>query len=82
MDWREHIHIDPAVMNGKPVFRDTRITVEFVLELMSDNLDVDEALKDLPRLDRTRILASYVFAAHILRKNPDAAKKLAAGKAA
>ena len=78
MDWRDHIHSDPAVMNGKPVFRDTRTTVDFVLELLADNLDVEEALKELPRLDRQAVLASCAFAAHVIRKNPAIAKKFAA----
>ncbi|HYH81839.1 MAG TPA: DUF433 domain-containing protein [Longimicrobium sp.] len=32
MDWREHIHSDPAVLTGKPVVRGTRLAVNFLPE--------------------------------------------------
>jgi uncharacterized protein (DUF433 family) len=35
MDWHQHIERVPGVMLGKPVFRGTRITVEFVLERLA-----------------------------------------------
>ncbi len=35
MDWHKHIERVPGVMLGKPIFRQTRITVEFVLERLS-----------------------------------------------
>ena len=32
MNWQDYIERDPEVMLGKPVFKGTRLTVEFVLE--------------------------------------------------
>jgi len=31
MNWRNHIHSDPAVLLGKPVIKGTRISVELLL---------------------------------------------------
>ena len=31
MNWREHIHSDPAIMFGKPIIRNTRIPVDLIL---------------------------------------------------
>ena len=35
MDWREHIHSDPEILSGKPVVKGTRLTVDFLLELLA-----------------------------------------------
>jgi uncharacterized protein (DUF433 family) len=35
MDWRQYIERVPDVMLGKPIFRGTRMTVEFVLERLA-----------------------------------------------
>ena len=35
MDWRQHIHSDPEVLIGKPVIRGTRLSVDFILNLLT-----------------------------------------------
>ncbi len=35
MDWREHIHSNPAILSGKPVVKGTRLSVEFLLGLFA-----------------------------------------------
>ncbi len=44
MNWRDHIHSDPAVLGGKPVIRGTRISVELVLEYFADGGSVADVL--------------------------------------
>ncbi len=46
----DRITIDPAVCLGKPRVRGTRITVEFVLKLISSGCTVDEIANDYPEL--------------------------------
>ncbi len=38
----ERIAIDPKVMVGKPVIRGTRLTVEYVLELLANGMTIEE----------------------------------------
>ncbi|MFZ1676091.1 MAG: DUF433 domain-containing protein, partial [Saprospiraceae bacterium] len=36
MDWRNYISSDTEILLGKPVLKGTRISVELLLELLSD----------------------------------------------
>ena len=74
----EFIEINPKVMLGKPVIRGTRITVELILEKLSNGEGFDAILSEHPRLKKEHILAALAFAAEVLRgemliQNPVAA---------
>lgn len=34
-NWQEHIVTDPKILLGKPIIKDTRISVEFILERLA-----------------------------------------------
>lgn len=57
------IEINPNIMLGKPVIRGTRITVEIILEKLSQNISIDEILEDYPKLTREDIQAAIAYAA-------------------
>ncbi len=61
IDWRVHIHADPAIMVGKPVLRGTRLTVEFVLRLFAAGWTHTEIFENSPRLteESLRAVAAY-----------------------
>ena len=50
MDGEERIVVDPAVVVGKPIIRGTRVTVEFVVDLLAQPADCRHA--NLYPLDR------------------------------
>jgi uncharacterized protein (DUF433 family) len=58
MDWRAHIERVPGVMLGKPVFRDTRITVEFVLERLAQGARPEELVRSHPPLTMEQVMAA------------------------
>ena len=39
-DYRERIHADPSILNGKPVIKGTRISVEQVLSRLAEGLSI------------------------------------------
>ena len=46
----DRIISDPAILSGKPCIRGTRISVEFILELLASGAGRDEILKAYPQL--------------------------------
>ena len=49
-------------MVGKPVIKGTRITVELVLQKLSEGESVEQILKSYPHLNREQILACLDYA--------------------
>lgn len=63
----ERITADPEILGGKPVIKGTRITVEFILELLGSGTPEEEILRDYRHLTREDIQACLSYAAHSLR---------------
>jgi len=59
----ERIVVDPNIMFGKPVIKNTRITVKQILRKLSGGMTIEEILKDHPHLKKEDILAAQAFAA-------------------
>jgi uncharacterized protein (DUF433 family) len=68
MDWREHIVMDPAILGGKPVLKGTRLSVEFVLELLAAGWQGNALLENYPNLSEERIRAVLAYAAETFRE--------------
>jgi uncharacterized protein (DUF433 family) len=62
----ERITLNPDVMAGKPVIQGTRLTVEYVLNLMAHGATEEEILNEYPGLEREDIRACLLFSAKSL----------------
>ncbi|MDN5870635.1 MAG: DUF433 domain-containing protein [Nitrococcus sp.] len=62
----ERIEVNPGVMIGKPVIKNTRVTVEQVLRKLSAGMTPEEIIQDHPRLTVKDIHAAEAFAADYL----------------
>jgi uncharacterized protein (DUF433 family) len=62
----ERITVDPKVMVGKPVIRGTRLTVEYILNLLAHGATVTEILDEYEGLVREDIQACLLFATRSL----------------
>ena len=62
----EKIEINPEIMVGKPVIKGTRITVEFILNLLSNGETVESIVGEYSNLSREDIYACLFFAKKIL----------------
>ncbi len=64
----DRIEINPQVMLGKPVIRNTRIPVELILRKLSEGATEADLLDAYPRLSREDIQASLRYAADVLAR--------------
>jgi uncharacterized protein (DUF433 family) len=62
-DLLRRITADPRVLGGKPIIRETRISVEFVLELLASGATEEEILLDYPHLKPADVRACLEYAA-------------------
>ena len=56
------------LLAGKPIIRGTRISVEFVLEMLSSGMLISDILKEYPHLKKEDILAALAYATKRLRQ--------------
>lgn len=62
MDWKEHIITDKNVLNGKPVIKNTRLSVEFLLGRLADGWSEEMLFENYPSLSKEGMQAVYSFA--------------------
>lgn len=65
---KDKIEVNPKIMLGKPVIKGTRITVEHILKLLKQGVNVADILEDYPHLKKTDIEAALDFALESLNK--------------
>jgi uncharacterized protein (DUF433 family) len=61
----QRITIDVNICHGKPCIRGLRYPVEFILELLSSGMNIEEILRDYDDLERDDILAVLTFATRL-----------------
>jgi uncharacterized protein (DUF433 family) len=69
MDWQRHIERVPGVMLGKPIFRGTRITVEFVLERLAQGARPEDLVASHPPLTADHVRAALAYALSSVRQD-------------
>lgn len=65
----DRIEVDPRVLTGKPVVRGTRISVEFVVELLAAGWTHGQILASYPHLCEEDIRACLAYASESLRED-------------
>jgi len=67
VDWRPYIHSDPKVLLGKPVVKGTRLSVDFVLELLANGWNEAQVLDNYPVLTKDALQAVFAYAAERMK---------------
>ena len=62
------IIFNPEIFGGKPIIKGTRISVDFILELLSSGMSVNEILKEYNHLKREDILEALDYAAKSIKR--------------
>ena len=64
--WQDYIEERKDVMMGKPVFKETRLTVEHVLRELGTGMTREEVLRNYPRLKPEHLQAAMQYASDVL----------------
>lgn len=67
MTWQDRITIDPSVLVGKPIVKGTRISVEFVIDLLARGWTTAEVLAEYDHLKPEDIQACLAYASDVLK---------------
>ena len=66
--WRERITIDQNILVGKPIIKGTRLSVDFILDLLSHDWSNREILENYPQLTQPDIMACLEYASYIIKE--------------
>ncbi len=66
-NWQDIIEVNPKIMVGKPIIKGTRITVEFILELLAQGWTIEKILKNYPNLKIEDIKAALEYSVDVLK---------------
>lgn len=61
IDWKKHITSDKSILLGKPVIKGTRISVEFIIELLASGWSELDILENYPRLKKKDLQAVFAY---------------------
>lgn len=64
----ERIIRNQAILGGKPIIRGTRISVDFILELVASGMTIDDIVDEYPKLTINDVRAALVYASQSLKK--------------
>jgi uncharacterized protein (DUF433 family) len=62
----ERITANPGVMTGKPVIKGTRLTVEYILNLLGHGATIEDILDEYDGLTQEDVQACLLFASRTL----------------
>ena len=58
-----HIEANPQILGGKPCIKGTRISVEFILELIASGASVNDIIVTYPHLSKEAVQEAILYAA-------------------
>jgi uncharacterized protein (DUF433 family) len=67
MDWQTRITLDPNILVGKPIIKGTRLSVEFIIDLLAQGWAIDEVLRNYPGITVEDIQACLSYASAMLK---------------
>ena len=61
MDW-QYITSNPQISEGKPIIKDTRISVALILEWIANGSTIDDIVYEFPQLSREAVQEAILYA--------------------
>lgn len=60
------IILNPKIMTGKPIIKGTRLSVQYILNLLANGYTIDELLKEYKGLKKEDITACLLYASETI----------------
>jgi len=67
MNWQTRITLNPEILVGKPIIKGTRLSVEFIIDLLSQGWSTNEILRNYPGISTEDIQACLSYASESLK---------------
>ena len=67
MEYKDRIVSNPNILQGKPIIKGTRISVELILRKLGEGMSIEELLEAYPVLTKEDILAALSFSADVIK---------------
>jgi uncharacterized protein (DUF433 family) len=67
MNWKDYITADAAILGGKPIIVNTRLSVEFILQRLADGWTEEMLLNNYPTLSHEALKAVFSYAHDCLK---------------
>ncbi|MFH0974455.1 MAG: DUF433 domain-containing protein [Spirochaetota bacterium] len=65
--WQERIETDEKIIAGKPIIKGTRISVDFIIDLLAKNWSSEAIIENYPQLKAEDITACLEYASYVLK---------------
>ena len=59
---------DKNILNGKPIIKGTRMSVDIILELLSSGMEIKDIIKEYPYLNKKQIQTAISYAANLIKR--------------
>lgn len=63
----EQITTHPDILNGKPILKGTRISVDFILQLVASGASIDSILQSYPHIKREAVVEALLYASEVVK---------------
>ncbi|MCW7471822.1 DUF433 domain-containing protein [Leptospira kanakyensis] len=68
MDYKARLTSSPEVLLGKPVIKNTRIAVDFILERLGEGMSIEHILEAYPSIEKEDILACISYSSDVISR--------------
>ncbi|XDD45228.1 DUF433 domain-containing protein [Leptospira sp. WS39.C2] len=68
MDYKARLTSSPEVLLGKPVIKNTRIAVDFILERLGEGMSIEHILEAYPSIEKEDILACIAYSSDVISR--------------
>jgi uncharacterized protein (DUF433 family) len=65
----EYITSNPAILGGKPILKGTRISVEFIMELIESGASVNDIIENYPHLKKVAVQEAVSYAIAMMKND-------------